>query len=226
MASKRVRRCPICGGTRFEPGPKGRRAPSGALPRCTGCGSLERHRSFRIAFDALAGLLHGLRALQFSEDGSAPRDAFASFEVSVYGGPNHLDMAAVDRDDGAYDLVIANHVLEHVADDLAALGELDRISAPAGVVFLSVPDLLRCERTVDYGRPRADKHGHYRLYGPDIVERWRRAAPGWRGIGVVARDPVTGEADRATLLSRNADRLAALRDRLRAAGLEAFDARV
>ena len=65
--------------------------------------------------------------LQFSEDPSAPREAFARFEVSVYGGANSLDMAAIDRSDGAYGLVIANHVLEHVGDDRAAMAELARV---------------------------------------------------------------------------------------------------
>jgi hypothetical protein len=115
-------------------------------------------------------------------------------------------------------------VLEHVRDDLAALAELDRITAPDGVVFLSVPDLLRVERMVEYGEARADKHGHWRIYGPDIRARWLAAAPMWRGVGVVAHDPVTGEPDRATLLSRSTARLAACADALRAAGFAPFDA--
>jgi SAM-dependent methyltransferase len=169
----------------------------------------------------LAPVFAGGRVLQFSEDRSAPREAFGTFEVSVYGGPNSLDMAAIDRPDGAYDLVIANHVLEHVADDRAALAELARVG---GALFLSVPDLLRVERTVEYGRARDDKHGHYRLYGPDIAERWRAAVPDWRGVGVVAADPVTGAEDRATLLSRDGALLGAARAAMAAAGLTPFEA--
>lgn len=224
MGSSAGEACPICGGRAFASGPGGRMAPSGVPPRCTGCGALERHRAFRTVLDAIAGRLSGARVLQFSEDGSVPRERFAAFEVSVYGGANSLDLQAVDKPDGAYGLVVANHVLEHVADDRAALRELDRVTAPHGIVFLSVPDLLRCQRTVEYGRPRADKHGHYRVYGPDIVERWREAVPRWHGVGVVARDPVTGEPDRATLLGRDERRLAALAGDLSAAGLSPFDA--
>ncbi len=216
--------CPICGGTRFVGGPKGRLSPGGILPRCAGCQSLERHRAFRTVFDALRPTFAPFAALQFSDDGSAPREAFAAFEVSQYGGPNHLDLAAIDRPDGSVGIAIANHVLEHVGDDLAAIAELDRITAPNGAVVLSVPDLLRCEATHEYGRAREDKHGHYRIYGPDIAERWRRAAPDWRGLGVVARDPVTGEPDRITLLSRDAGLLAAFAAALASAGIAAFDA--
>jgi len=217
-------RCPICGGTAFVAGPKGRLSPGGIAPRCAGCQSLERHRAFRTVFDALRPATGALSVLQFSDDASAPRDAFARFEVSVYGGPNHLDLAAIDRPSGSVGFAIANHVLEHVGDDHAALAELDRITAPEGAVVLSVPDLLRCYATVEYGRAREDKHGHYRIYGPDIVERWCRAVPGWHGLGVIGRDPVTGEPDRLTILSRNTTLLAAFAAALDAAGIESFDA--
>lgn len=217
-------RCPICGGSEFVAGPKGRRSPSGLMPRCGGCGALERHRAFRTVFDAILPVARPLRVLQFSDDPSVPREAFAAFEVSHYGGENHLDLAAIDRPSGSVGLAVANHVLEHVEDDLAALAELDRITAPDGALVLSVPDLLRCERTVEYGRAREDKHGHYRLYGPDIGERWRRAAPLWRGLAVVARDPVTGEPDRLTILSRNAALLAAFEAALVEAGIETSNA--
>lgn len=216
--------CPICRGTWFQEGPQGRLSPGGILPRCSECGSLERHRAFRLVFDALLPGLAGARVIQFSPDGSAPRAGFGHFEVSEYGGPNHLDLAAIDRPDGAYDLAIANHVLEHVEDDVAALAELARITGPGGLVFLSVPDLLRVARTKEYGHAREDKYGHWRLYGPDIAERWRRAVPDWAALGVVSRDPVTDEPDRATLLSRDAGRLRVLAGHLQAAGFAPFDA--
>ncbi|WP_202913309.1 class I SAM-dependent methyltransferase [Acuticoccus sediminis] len=194
------------------------------MPRCAGCGALERHRAFRTVFDAIVPVLAGSRVLQFSPDTCAPREPFAHFEISEFNGPNHLDMADIARPAASYDLVIANHVLEHVEDDMAALGELGRITADEGVVFLSVPDLLRVARTKEYGYAREDKYGHWRLYGPDIVERWRRAVPDWLGLGVVARDPITDEPDRATLLSRSPERIAALAGALTDAGLEPFDA--
>ncbi|WP_420393801.1 class I SAM-dependent methyltransferase [Acuticoccus sp.] len=178
----------------------------------------------RLALVAVVAELGGARALQFSPDPALPREGLAGFELSTFGGENHLDMERVDRPNGAYDLVMASHVLEHVEDDLAALRELDRLSAPCGVVVLAVPDLLRVGATTEYGRARADKHGHWRVYGPDIVTRWRAAAPLWRGLGVVARDPVTGEADRLTLLSRSSARLEGLAVRLSTAGFAPFDA--
>lgn len=206
------------------PGPGGRLSPGGFAPRCAGCGSLERHRTYAAMLNALRSGLDDARVLQFSVDPAADRAGFAHLEVSVFGAENHLDMSAIDRPDGVYDVVIANHVLEHVENDLAALEELDRIAAPTGIVFLSVPDLLRVERTVEYGEARADKHGHWRLYGPDIRARWLAAVPMWHGLALVGTDPVTGEPDRATVLSRSAIRLDRLAEDLRGAGFSPFDA--
>ena len=123
--------CPICGGTVFEPGPKGRTAPNGLMPRCTGCRSLERHRIFRIMFEKLGPASFSTwKAIQLSPDATIDPAWFASHELSVFGGPGSLDIQSIDRPDGAYDLVACSHVIEHVGDDRAALLELLRITAP------------------------------------------------------------------------------------------------
>ncbi len=41
--------------------------------------------------------------------------------------------------DDAYDLVICPEVIEHIADDMAALGELARVTKPGGKLILTVP---------------------------------------------------------------------------------------
>lgn len=148
-----------------------------------------------------------------------PRHPFTTFEVSQYGGPNSLDLQSIDRENKAYDMVIVNHVLEHVADDLAALKELDRVCSSTGVVALSVPDLLRIARTREYGRRRDDKHGHYRVYGPDIVERFAAAVPSWTVLAVTVADPITGAPDRLNFLSRSVTTLETFHDLLRSAML-------
>lgn len=216
--------CPICGGTSFLAGPKHRMAPCGALPRCAGCGSLERHRTFRTVLNPLALQFAERPVLQFSDDPALPRETFVTFELSRFGGRGHLDLMSIDRRDDSFGLIVCNHVLEHVEDDIVALRELDRILTDDGALFLSVPDLLRVARTKEYGRARHDKHGHWRVYGPDIVERWRAAVPEWAGIGVSACDPVTGEPDRTTLLSRSRATLDTAAARLADAGFSPFDA--
>lgn len=61
--------CNICGGTKFESGPRGRPGPDGGPPRCVNCGSLERHRALRRAFMLIPPpMLAWRRALQFVPD--------------------------------------------------------------------------------------------------------------------------------------------------------------
>ncbi len=198
-------RCPICGSTTFVPGPKGRMAPNGKLPRCATCLSLERHRIFRIMFDRLGTeIFRDLSAIQFSPDPTLDPRWFKSFELSVYGEGESLDIQTIDRADGAYGLVACSHVLEHVADDDAALHELLRIATPDGLLWLVVPDPFREERTRDWGFPKPEKHGHYRVYGADIAERFARYLPRQPVFAYLGEDPVTGERDGCFLLPKSA----------------------
>ncbi len=179
-------------------------APNGELPRCAGCRSLERHRIFRMMFDRLGTADFGaLDAIQFSPDPTLDPNWFRRFELSVYGEGESLDIQAIDRPDGAYGLVACSHVLEHVADDRAALHELLRITAPDGLLYLVVPDPFREEKTRDWGFAKPEKHGHFRVYGADISERFARYIPEQPVIAYFGEDPVTGERDGCFLLPKS-----------------------
>ena len=95
------------------------------------------------------------------------------------GADLQLDITAIDLPDASFDAIIASHVLEHVADDRAALAELRRVLRPGGRAIVMVP--------VDHDRPdtyedpaiatpaarqRAYRqHDHLRLYGADVADR-------------------------------------------------------
>ena len=197
-------RCPICCGTVFGPGPKGRKSPNGAMPRCVGCQSLERHRIFRIMFEKLGPKnFAAWKSIQFSPDPTVDPDWFASHELSVYGEPGGLDIQAINRPDGTYDLVICSHVLEHVGDDRTALHELLRIVKPTGFLYLSIPDPFREEVTRDWGFPKPEKHGHWRVYGADVVQRFAAYIPDQPVLAYRGQDPVSGEWEGAFLLPRS-----------------------
>ncbi len=207
--------CPICGGTDFGPGPKGRMAPNGNAPRCAGCQSLERHRIFRIMFDRLGPQTFAAwKAIQFSPDPTVEPAWFAEHELSVYGEPGGLDIQAIDRPDAAYDLVICSHVLEHVGDDNKALQELLRIAAPDGMLYLAFPDPFREEVTRDWGFPKPEKHGHWRVYGADVVQRFNGYLPDQPVLTYRGEDPVTGEWEGAFLLPKSKARHKWIVDRL------------
>ncbi|MCX7305259.1 MAG: methyltransferase domain-containing protein [Hyphomicrobiales bacterium] len=197
-------RCPICAGTVFGPGPKGRTAPNGAMPRCAGCQSLERHRIFRVMFDRLGPASFARwAAIQFSPDPTVDPSWFASHELSVYGEPGGLDIQSIDRPDAAYDMAICSHVLEHVGDDRAALHELLRILRRDGLLYLAFPDPFREDVTRDWGFPKPEKHGHWRVYGADVKERFAKYLPGQPVLAYRGQDPVTGEWEGAFLLPRS-----------------------
>jgi SAM-dependent methyltransferase len=134
--------------------------------------------------------------------------------LSVYGGPASIDIQSIDRQDGAYDLVACSHVLEHVGDDRAALHELLRITAPGGFVYLAIPDPFREDVTRDWGFPKPEKHGHWRVYGADVVERFKRYIPSQPVLAYRGEDPVTGEWEGAFLLPKSAERYRWILERL------------
>jgi SAM-dependent methyltransferase len=180
-------------------------APNGMLPRCEKCQSLERHRMFRTMFERLGiAEFKEMRAIQFSPDPTIDPAWFKSFELSVYGEGESLDIQAIDRPDGAYGFVACSHVLEHVADDRRALHELLRIASPNGLIYLVVPDPFREEKTRDWGFAKPEKHGHFRVYGADISERFAAYLPGQPVIAYMGEDPVTGERDGCFLLPKSA----------------------
>lgn len=203
LKERRVMECVICGGTSFGPGPTGRLAVTGALPRCETCQSLERHRAIRGFFQNIYDpeVFRKLQVLQFSKDAAVRPEWFRKYEFSIYEGHNSLDLQKIERDTGLYDLVICNHVLEHVPNDGAALQELARITKSDGIVFLTIPDPARRTRTVDWGFPDMKRHGHFREYGSDIVMRFDRYIPSVFILKVNLEDAVTRTADVAYIFA-------------------------
>jgi len=199
--------CCICGNNAYVPGPLGRMAAKKTLPpRCESCGSLERHRIVREVYDGIpVGVLENARALQFADDPAAPRERFKSFEISNYGHENSLDLASIDRPTGSYDWVIANHVLEHVQDDSAAMLEMRRIITSDGVIQLTVPSPSSALET--WGLSNSDPAGfkHWHGYGSDLPQHFSTELNGIFGLQVVGRDGPTNRWDIVYLFMNSRD---------------------
>jgi SAM-dependent methyltransferase len=95
----------------------------------------------------------------------------------------HFNVQHIPLGDCSVDVVICNHLMEHVEDDLQAMRELYRILKKGGWgVLLSPVDLERAttyeddsitdpeERTRIFGQ-----YDHRRLYGNDFADRLREA---------------------------------------------------
>lgn len=207
--------CSICGNDSFQPAPFNRLSRNGMPPVCTKCRSLERHRIFREIFNRIRTPdFRNQLCLQFSNDPSTAGGWFRDRETSMYGGDNSLDLQAVDRPDAAYDVVVCNHVLEHVPDYRAGIRELVRITKPTGFVFLSFPNPYIRAVTEDWGYPRPDQHMHYRLFGRDVEAVFGEEIPHANVIAVEAMDPVTEQRDMAYILTGSDEILARVRQRV------------
>jgi SAM-dependent methyltransferase len=77
--------------------------------------------------------------------------------------------------DGAFDLVTATDVLEHIADDLAAAQELRRVTHPAGRLLVTVPAYRWLWSNHD------ESHHHHRRYTLRGL-RATLAEAGWRPV--------------------------------------------
>lgn len=83
--------------------------------------------------------------------------------------------------DNSFDVILCNHVLEHIPDDTKAMQELYRILKPGGMGVFQIPqDLSRAEtfqddsitdpkeRTLIFGQ-----YDHVRIYGVDYFDKLR-----------------------------------------------------
>lgn len=91
-----------------------------------------------------------------------------------------VDLLSLPYSDGYFDLLIANHVLEHVEDDRRALSEIVRVLKPGGYAILQTPYSAALEHTwedsgISSREARLEAYGqedHVRLFGRDIFERF------------------------------------------------------
>jgi SAM-dependent methyltransferase len=92
-----------------------------------------------------------------------------------------MDVTAIDAAEGTFDVILCNHVLEHVTEDRRAMSELHRVLKPGGWAILQVPirgDVTQEDRSVTDPRERERLYGQYdhvRQYGRDYADRLRDA---------------------------------------------------
>ncbi|MCD9124384.1 class I SAM-dependent methyltransferase [Luteimonas fraxinea] len=94
-------------------------------------------------------------------------------------GIDAVDICAMPFGDQSFDLLVANHVLEHVHDDGRALAEVHRVLRPGGFAILQTPFSRKLQVTWeddgisdDWSRTQAyGQEDHVRLYGRDFFSR-------------------------------------------------------
>jgi len=181
---KLARLCPICGhsGVMISVG-----HPPRWDARCASCGSRERHRLLWLwATEGGVNRLAGKHILHFAPETAlrrALRDnpRYETADIRQRGVTHQVDITRLPMVDGTYDVVIANHVLEHIDDDRLAMRELFRVARPGGIALLTAP--VNATRAMTYEDPaitdpvqRAahfNAPDHRRFYGLDFADRLR-----------------------------------------------------
>lgn len=90
-----------------------------------------------------------------------------------------LDVQDIPFEDNTFDVVMCNHVLEHVTDDMKAMSELYRILKPGGFGIFQVPQDVNLTTTYEDAsitspEERAKHFGQYdhlRIYGLDYFDK-------------------------------------------------------
>ncbi len=151
--------------------------------------SLERHRLLWLYLQNETNFFkNSLKVLHF-----APEQAF----YNRFKKQQNLDYTTTDLEspladvkadicnlpfnDNAYDVILCNHVLEHIPNDIKAMRELYRVLKPGGMAILQIPQDLSREKTFEDNsitdkKERAKIFGQYdhvRVYGRDYFDKLR-----------------------------------------------------
>jgi peptidoglycan/xylan/chitin deacetylase (PgdA/CDA1 family) len=162
--------CPFCGYV-------GSFGPMGDRPHaaCIKCGSLERHRFILAALGpVLRRRSQRHRALMMAPDPllSMLRDSFDQVITGDIAQDRKVDakfdLQRLPFREGAFDLILATHVLDEIEDDRSALRECRRCLSDGGWLVAPVP-IHEHDQTIELDERRVD--GKFRLAGRDYLRR-------------------------------------------------------
>lgn len=148
--------------------------------------SLERHRLLWLYFESENIFSKELKVLHF-----APEQAFHKrfkkiknwdYTTTDLNSPLadvQADICDLPFSDDTFDLIICNHVLEHIPNDTRAMKELYRILKPGGKAILQVPYDKNKEKTFEDNSITDPKertkifgqYDHVRVYGMDYFDK-------------------------------------------------------
>lgn len=179
--------CPICEARYRTFLPYGRLRPRpNAL--CPNCLSLERHRLIWVYLqDRSDFFLRNQKVLHIAPEACyIPRleklhgDGYITADIESPLAKVKMDIHAIPFPEDTFDVVLCNHVLEHVNNDIHAMSEIRRVLKPGGFAILQVPffnpvgETTFEDNSITDHREREKVFGqsdHVRKYGHDYPQR-------------------------------------------------------
>lgn len=152
---------------------------------CPNCGSLERHRFLWITLLKLwsdgklkksGSMLHVAPEVPLTRRFER-MFSYLSSDIDENAAMIKMDITDIEFPDETFDVIICNHVLEHITDDKKALSELYRILKRGGWGSIQVPisgDYTFEDNTITKPKEREKHFGqsdHIRKYGKDFYKR-------------------------------------------------------
>lgn len=205
----RDRYCPVCNkqSRKFR--------PYGIVKRddaqCVHCGALERHRFLWLFLERNTDIFDTKqkRVLHVAPESCyevrLKKQLGSAYLTSDLYSPSamvKMDICDIHYDDESFDVIVCNHVLEHVPNDRMAMGELNRVLKKNGWAVLNVPitsDKTYEDPSIVTPQARLTAFGqedHVRRYGPDYLERLRDTG---FDVDVVFADSLVDEQLRVTM---------------------------
>jgi SAM-dependent methyltransferase len=176
--------CPICQKRGYFV-PFG--SPSRAKAKCPRCGSLERHRLLWLFLQKHTGIFqkNGKKMLHIAAESCLENHfrklcgkGYITADLHDPEAMVKMDITDIRYPNETFDIIMCNHVLEHIPDDIKAISEFYRVLKNGGWAVLLVP-MANMEKTYEdesitseAGRLEAFGQGdHVRLYGRDYADR-------------------------------------------------------
>ncbi|HEX5167897.1 MAG TPA: class I SAM-dependent methyltransferase [Cyclobacteriaceae bacterium] len=183
--------CPVCGKsfTKFLPYGRINPRPNALCPNCL---ALERHRLIWMYlrektefFNKKLKVLHiAPEACFIKRFEKQHGDGYITADIESPLAKVKMDIHSIPFGSDTFDVVLCNHVLEHVDDDIKAMREIHRVLKPGGFSIMQVPffnpvgEKTFEDASITNPKERETIFGqddHVRKYGRDYPKRIEQA---------------------------------------------------
>ena len=79
----------------------------------------------------------------------SPVDILPGFYQSIERSTAYADATSLLFKDESFEIVIANHIMEHIPEDIQAMKEIHRVLKPGGLAILQVPYSEKLKKTIE-----------------------------------------------------------------------------